>query len=182
MTDLSIVDNAFDSVGSAGEAALDTIVGGVATALDTATRPRRSAGRARRRGSQVNEELVDTVEEAVGTATALPERVFIAYLRTLRRQARRQDPVGTAARTLLSALHRPARDAARFFTRVERETDVRGTRTARRGSTATATRRTSSTRGASRTAGTGARSTATTRARRAGSSARGTARRVRRSA
>jgi len=177
MTDLTIVDNAFDSVGSAGEAALDTIVGGVATAYDAATRPRRSASRARRRGGRVNEDIVDAVEEVVDTATALPERVVIASLRTLRRQARRRDAVGAAARTLLGALHGPARDAARFFTRVERETDVRGTRTSAR-------RSTTATRGGGRSRGTGssARSTAATRARRAGSSARGTARRVRRSA
>ena len=176
MTDLSLVDSAFDSVGSAGDAALDTVVGGAAMAVDTARRPRRAATRARRRGDSVTDSLVDTAEDAVDTATALPGRVVLAYLRGLRRQARRDDPLGAAARTILGAVHGSARDWARFLARVERETDVRGTRTARRPATrATAARRTtrgttargratSSTRGGtSRRGGTTRRSTGTRR-------------------
>ena len=151
MTDLSLVDSAFDSVGSAGEAALDTVVGGAAMAVDTASRPRRAATRARRRGRAATEELVDT-------AVALPERAVLAYLRGLRRQARRNDPIGAAARVILGAVHGPAGDWARFLARVERETDVRARAGGRRPSAARATAaRRSSTRGTAARRSTGTR-------------------------
>jgi hypothetical protein len=159
MTDLSIVE----SVGNAGEAALDTVVGGAAMALDSVTRPRRTAGRARRRGSDVAEALTEATEDVVDEVSAIPERVLVAYVRMLRRRARGDDVVGTVSRGVLGALHRPAKDAARFFQRLERETTVE--RAARR--TATSTRRT--------TTGGTAGGTARTAARRATSGARHTA-------
>jgi hypothetical protein len=151
MTDLSIVDSAFDTVGSAGEAALDAVVGGAAMALDTATRPRRTAGRARRRGSQVNEAIAEATEEVVEGVAALPERVLLAYVRLLRRQGRRDDLVGSVSRTVLGAVHGQARGAARFFGRLERESDVDAQGRRRTGATTrrrvTAGRRTSTPRG-----------------------------------
>jgi len=154
MTDLTIVDSAFDSVGSAGEAALDTVVGGAAMALDTATRPRRTAGRARRRGSQVNEAIAEATEEVVDGVAALPERVLLAYVRLLRRQGRRDDLMGSVSRTVLGAVHGQARGAARFFGRLERESDVDARGRRRTGATtrgrASAGRRTSTARSTTR--------------------------------
>lgn len=153
MTDLSIVD----SVGNAGEAALDTVVGGASVALDSLTRPRRAAGRARRRGGDVNEAISDAAEDVLDEVTALPERVLVAYVRMLRRRARQDDVVGTVSRGVLGAMHRPAKDWARFFQRLERETTV----DRRRG---TATRGTvrGTARSAARKTATGARRTAQT--------------------
>jgi hypothetical protein len=163
MTDLTVV-------GNAGEAALDTVVGGAAVALDTVTRPRRSAGRARRRGNDVTEAITDATEDVVDEVSALPERVLVAYVRLLRRRARREDVVGTVSRGVLGALHRPARDWARFFQRLERETTVeRG----RRGSTAR--RATTTTRGSVRGTARKAARKATSGARRTAKTARGTA-------
>jgi len=138
MSELTIVDNAIDSVGTAGEAALDAIVGGVALAADTVSRPRRAVTRARRRGSAVNREVAEAAEEVVDTTLALPERLLIASLRGLRSQATRRDALGDAARTLLAAVHSSSREAARFFARVERSTAA----PARRGRATTATRTT----------------------------------------
>jgi hypothetical protein len=157
MTDLTIVDNAFESVGSAGEAALDAVVGGAALAVDGAIRPRRSVARARRRGSQVNDTIAGAAEDVAETAAALPEHLLVAFLRSLRQQAARDDVLGAASRTILGAVHGSAGEAARFFARLERETAVlrrapragrtttttRGRRTpAARGRTGTAARRT----------------------------------------
>src|SRR5258708_35665237 len=167
MTDLTILASAADSVGRAGEAALDTVVGGAALALDSVTRPRRSAGRARRRGSDVTTAVVDGTEEVIDEVLALPERVLVAYLRLLRSTGRRDDVIGTVTRTMLEAMHVPAKEAARFFERVERETAVGG-RTARR---RTATRGRGNPAGGARRTATAARRT-TTRTTRA---ARGTA-------
>lgn len=153
MTNLSIVD----TVGGAGEAAIDTVVGGASMALDTVTRPGRAAGRARRRGSDVNDVLTDVTEEVVDEVTALPERMLVAYVRMLRRRARRDDVVGTVTRGVLGAMHRPARDWARFFQRLERETTV----DRRRATGGRATVRSTARRAARKTA-TGARRTATT--------------------
>jgi hypothetical protein len=168
MTDLTIVD----TVGSAGEAALDTVVGGAAMAFDSVTRPRRSAGRARRRGNDVTEVLSDVTGEVMDEVTVLPERMLVAYVRMLRRRARRDDVVGTVSRGVLNALHRPAKDWSRFFQRLERETTVdRGGR--RRASTTRSTSR-GTVRGTARTAArkatTGARRTARTARGNAGSS------------
>ncbi|HZS15134.1 MAG TPA: hypothetical protein VFC09_11090 [Candidatus Dormibacteraeota bacterium] len=175
MTDLSIVD----SVGSAGEAALDTVVGGASLAFDSVTRPRRTAGRARRRGGDVTEAIGEVTEDVVDEVSALPERALLAYVRMLRRRARRDDVVGTVSRGVLGALHRPARDWARFFQRLERETTVdRRGRTARsstrtvRGTARTAARKTA--RGARRTTAT-ARGKAPARGRRATGTRRRTA-------
>jgi hypothetical protein len=168
MTDLTVV-------GNAGETALDTVVGGAAMALDTVTRPRRAAGRARRRGNDVTDAISDATEDVVDEVSALPERVLVAYVRLLRRRARRDDVVGTVSRGVLDALHRPAKDWARFFQRLERETTVEG---GRRGGTRRTTRRAASTtptRGSVRgTARTAARK-ATSGARRTAKTARGTA-------
>jgi len=155
MTDLSIVD----SVGRAGEAALDTVVGGASLALDPVTRPRRTAGRARRRGSDVTEVLGDVTEDVMDEVGALPERALLAYVRMLRRRARRDDVVGTVSRGVLGALHRPARDWSRFFQRLERETTVdrRGRPAGSQSRTVRGTART-----AARTTAAGARRTATT--------------------
>jgi hypothetical protein len=160
MTDLSIVD----SVGNAGEAALDTVVGGAAMALDTITRPRRSAGRARRRGADVAEAISDTTEDVVDEVSALPERVLISYVRMLRRRARRDDVVGTVSRGVLDVLHRPARDWARFWQRLERETTVERSR-----------RTSSTTRGSVRGTARSAPRKATSGARRTAKTARGNA-------
>jgi len=133
MTDLTV----FDTVGRAGEAALDTAAGGAAMALDAVSRPRRSAGRARRRGSDVTDAIAEATEDVVDEVSALPERLLVAYVRLLRQRARRDDVVGTVSRGVLGALHRPAGDWARFFQRLERETTVergRGSRTTARGS------------------------------------------------
>ena len=65
MADLTVV-------GKAGETALDTVVGGASLALDAVTRPRRSAGRARRRGSDVNEVITEVAEDVVDEVSALP--------------------------------------------------------------------------------------------------------------
>jgi hypothetical protein len=163
MTDLTIVDSA----SRAGEAALDTVVGGAAMALDSVTRPRRSAGRARRRGSDVNGTLADATEEVFDEVSALPERVLLAYVRTLRRNARRDDVLGTVSRGVLGVMHRPARDWSHFFQRLERETTVerrgRGTSRTVRGTARTAARK--ATTGARRTAKT-ARGKAPSRGRR----------------
>ncbi|HXA27710.1 MAG TPA: hypothetical protein VN193_03095 [Candidatus Angelobacter sp.] len=156
MADLTVV-------GKAGETALDTVVGGASLALDTVTRPRRSAGRARRRGSDVNDVITEVAEDVVDEVSALPERALVAYVRLLRRRARRDDVVGTVSRGVLGVLHRPASDWARFFQRLERETAVDG-----KGRRAAAT----STRGTARTAASGARRTTRT--------ARGSAPRTRR--
>lgn len=150
MTDLSIVD----SVGSAGEAALDTVVGGASIALDTMTRPRRTAGRVRRRGNDVNDVISDVTEEVVDEVTAIPERMLVAYVRMLRRRARQDDVVGTVSRGVLKAMHGPAKDWRRFFERLERETSLdrrRGTATRGtvRGTARTAARKTAT--GARRT-------------------------------
>jgi hypothetical protein len=153
MTDLTIVD----TVGSAGEAALDTVVGGAALALDTVTRPRRSAGRARRHGNDVTEVIADVTEDVVDEVSLLPERVLVAYVRMLRRRARRDDVVGTVSRGVLGVLHRPAKDWARFFNRLERETTVE--RRARRASTGTGGARRKTTTGTRRTTATASRST-----------------------
>jgi hypothetical protein len=153
MTDLSIVDSA----GSAGEAALDTVVGGASIALDSLTRPRRTAGRVRRRGSDVNEVISDVTEEVVDEVTALPERMLVAYVRMLRRRARQDDVVGTVSRGVLSAMHRPAKDWARFFQRLERETSLDRRRNTRTRGTVRGTART-----AARKTATGARRTAKT--------------------
>jgi hypothetical protein len=155
MTDLTVVDNA----GRAGEAALDTIVGGAALALDAVSRPRRAANRARRRGSSVNASVVDTAEELVEEVVSLPEQALIEYLRLLRRTSRREDVVGAVTRAMLDAVNGPAREAARFFERVERETSTgTGRRGGRRTARATASRAKSARRTATaarRTAGTG---------------------------
>jgi hypothetical protein len=175
MTDLTILDSAADSVGRAGEAALDTVVGGAALAIDTVTRPRRSTGRARRRGSDVNTALIDGTEEVIDEVLALPERVLVAYLRLLRSTGRRDDVVGAATRAMLEAMHVPAKEAARFFERVERETALAKPGTARRGT---------SKRGRGKPA-TGVRRTATAARRtttRTTRAARGTGTRRRRSA
>jgi hypothetical protein len=175
MTDLTIVDNAFNTAGEAGEAALDTVVGGAAMAFDTATRPRRTVGRARRRGSEVNEVIAEVTEEAVDGVLGLPERALVGYVRMLRRQAKRDDLVGAASRTLLGTVHGRAREAARFFTRIERETDVdaqgrRRTAAAgtprRRTGTRQTTRTGATTRRTGGTRRTATRRTTTTRARR----------------
>ncbi|HEV7676969.1 MAG TPA: hypothetical protein VGQ42_00200 [Candidatus Dormibacteraeota bacterium] len=165
MTDLTIVDSA----GRAGEAALDTIVGGASFALDAVARPGRSTGRARRRGSAVNNSITDGVEEVVDEVVSLPERALIAYIRMLRRTGRRPDVVGAVTRTLLDVVNGPAKEAARFFERLERETET-GTRRrgGRRASTATRARRTTRATAAS------ARGTAS----RVKSAAKGTARRT----
>jgi hypothetical protein len=148
-------------------------VGGASIALDSLTRPRRAAGRVRRRGNDVNEVIADVTEDVVDEVTALPERALVAYVRMLRRRARQDDVIGTMSRGVLGALHRPARDWARFFQRLERETSLdRRRRTATRGtvrgSARTAARKTAS--GARRTARTargnaprGGRRTGTTR-------------------
>ncbi len=151
MTDLSIVD----TVGSAGGAALDTVVGGASIALDTVTRPRRTAGRARRRGNDVNEVISDVTEEVMDEVTALPERVLVAYVRMLRRRARQDGAVGTVSRGILGVMHRPAKDWSRFFQRLERETSLE-----RRTSSRATVRNTA--RKAARTTASGARRTATT--------------------
>lgn len=180
MTDLSIVDG----VGSAGAAALDTVVGGASIALDSVARPGRTAGRARRRGNDVNEVLADVTEEVMDEVTALPERVLVAYVRMLRRRARRDDVLGTLSRGVLGAMHRPARDWARFLQRLERETslDRRGTgsRGTVRGTARSAARKTA--RGARRTTATArgkapsrGRSSTTTRRRTTGTRRRRTA-------
>ena len=120
MTELTLVDTA----GAAGEAALDTVVGGAAMAVDAATRPRRTVARARRRGAAVNEAVAEVTEDVVDEVLGLPERALVAYLRMLRRRARGTDPLGTVSRALLRAVHGRAKDAARFFARVEREATV----------------------------------------------------------
>lgn len=170
MSDLSIVDNAFDSVGSAGEAALDAVVGGADAAIDVAARPRRSVARARRRGQAVNREIADTVDDLVDTATALPERVLVAYLRGLRRQAHRDDVLGAASRTILDAVNGSAREAARFFARVERVSTTPARRT--RPATATAAHRRTTTRRGRATGTTRGRKTAAARGTRRRSAAR----------
>jgi hypothetical protein len=137
MSELTIVDNAINSVGTAGEAALDAIVGGAALAADAVSRPRRAVTRARRRGSAVNREVADAAEEVFDATLALPERLLITSLRGLRSQAARRDALGGAARTLLAAVHVSSREAARFFARVERSTAA----PARRRATATLTTR-----------------------------------------
>jgi hypothetical protein len=176
MTDLTLVDDALGTVGSAGEAALDTIVGSAALALDSVTRPRRSAGRARRRGSSVNETATEAAEELIDEATSLPGRALLGYVRLLRRQGTRGGVVGRVSRGVLGAVHGQAREAARFFIRLERETDVdrHGHRRTRAGSTA---RRAKSGTTARRTAARGT----TTRSRSA-TGRRRTAPRTRRSA
>src|SRR5579884_1391592 len=158
MTDLSIVESA----GDAGAAALDTVVGGASLALDAVTRPRRTAGRARRRGADVTEVIGEAAEDVVDEVTLLPQRALLAYVRMLRRRARRDDVVGTVTRGVLDAMHGPAKGWARFFERLERETNVD-----RRGRTGGSSR---SVRGTARTA---ARKTATG-ARRTAATARGT--------
>jgi hypothetical protein len=166
MTDLSIVD----TLGNAGEAALDTVVGGTAIAMDSLTRPRRTVGRTRRRGSDVNAAIVDATEDVIDEVTLLPERMLVAYVRMLRRNARRDDVVGTLSRTVLGVLHGPAKDWARFWQRLERETTVER-RTSGRG-TVRATART-----AARKAATGARrTTRTARGQASRTSTRGTGR------
>ena len=125
MTELSIVDTAFDSVGAAGSAALDAIVGGTEpVAESTKRRSRRTtATQPRRRRPSTTAPIVAAAEEVVDPAAlSLPERLLVTSLRTLRSQAARRDPLGEAARTLLGALHGTTREAARFFTRLERET------------------------------------------------------------
>jgi hypothetical protein len=168
MTDLSIVD----SVGNAGGAALDTMVGGASIALDGVTRPRRGAGRARRRGSDVNSSIAEATEGVVDEVTALPERVLIAYVRMLRRSARRGGVVGTVTRSVLDAVHGPVKDAAKFFERLERETTVQPvTRRARKATTRS--------RGSKATTRASVRGTARTAARRATSGAKRTAKTAR---
>jgi len=115
MSDLTILD----SVGSAGEAALDTVVGGAALALETVSRPRRTARRAQRRGAEAAGAIAETTSDVV---SALPERVLVAYVRLLRSNARRDDVVGTVSRGVLGAMHVPAREGARFLLRLEKET------------------------------------------------------------
>lgn len=105
-----------DSVSSASQNALDTVVGGGAIALDAFRRP----SVARRRGERALKQTNQVVEETL----ALPERALVAYLRNLRRQARRKDVVGAVSRNVLIALNRPAATAARFFHVVERESAV----------------------------------------------------------
>ena len=155
MTDLSIVDRAVDSVGSAGESALDSVVGGAALAVDAARRPRRTAAQARRRGSAANQALVEAGEELVEEAVALPERALLGYVRLLRRQGRRDDVVGGVSRAVLGAVHGQARGAARFFTRLEKATDVAAN--GRRRTRATGARRGGGTRSAESTRGTATR-------------------------
>ena len=125
MTELSIVDAAFDSVGTGGSAALDAIVGGTEPVAES-TKPRARRGRAtqpRRRRSSTTAPIVAAADEMADTAAlSLPERLLVTSLRTLRSQAARRDQLGEAARTLLGALHGTTREAARFFTRIERET------------------------------------------------------------
>ena len=125
MSDLTILD----SVGSAGEAALDTVVGGAALALDSVSRPRRTARRARRRGSEAAGAIAETTSEV----TALPERVLVAYVRLLRSNARREDVVGTVSRGVLGAMHVPAREGARFLLRLEKETAIAAAKPVRGG-------------------------------------------------
>ncbi len=165
MTDLSIVD----AVGSAGGAALDTVVGGASIALDSVTRPRRTAGRARRRGNDVNEVISDVTEEVIDEVTALPERVLVAYVRMLRRRARQDGAVGTVSRGILGVMHRPAKDWSRFFQRLERETSLER-RTSSRGTVRGTARK------AARTATSGARRTATTARGNASTASRGRSR------
>jgi hypothetical protein len=105
-----------DTVGTASQSALDTVVGGGAIALDAFRKPTQT----RRRGAQALKQTNQVVEETL----ALPERALIAYLRNLRRQARRKDVVGTVSRTVLVAVNRPAASAAHFFGVVERESTV----------------------------------------------------------
>ena len=171
-----------DSIGRAGEEALDTVVGGGAVALDVVRNPRRGTGGVRRRGARVTQEVVDDVEDVVDEVLGLPERVLHVYLRGVRGRARRGDVIGSAARTLLGVINGPAHDAARFFERLERETQVKAPRRRTRAAqkARTATRRTA---GAARRPGRAAASTRRANAQgRTTTRGRGTATRARRSA
>ena len=147
MTDLEIVD----SFERTAEDAVDTAVGGLVYATEPLRRPRTIAARARRRGADVNEEIAEQVSDTVDTALGMPERLLHLYIRRLRQEARREDAFGAAARLLLQSMNMPAANAAKFFARIERETELprqgRG-----RGRTTATGRRTSTARG--RTTGT----------------------------
>jgi hypothetical protein len=141
-----------DSVGSVSQNALDTVVGGGAIALDAFRRP----SVARRRGERALKQTNQVVEETL----ALPERALVAYLRNLRRQARRKDVVGAVSRNVLIALNRPAATAARFFHVVERESAVPAAqRGGRRGAASTTGRTNRAVRSTARKAVSAAKTT-----------------------
>lgn len=109
----------FATVGSAAEQAVDTAAGTGALALDVLRRPQRT----RRRGAQVTDRVVREAEDLVDEALNLPERALLAYLRGVRRRARRDDVLGLVSRGLLGAVNGPAGTAADFFGRVESVTE-----------------------------------------------------------
>ena|SRR5437588_66512 len=119
-----MADSIIDTVGDAGEDALDTVVGGGALVLDAARLPGRTARRVRGRGAQASDAIAEQIQETFDDAVALPERLLHAYLRGVRARARRRDRLGAASQALLRAVHAPALEAARFFARLERETAV----------------------------------------------------------
>ena len=170
----------FATVGSATEQAVDTAVGTGALALDVIRRPQRT----RRRGAQVTDQALREAGDIVDEAAGLPERVLIAYLRGVRRQARRSDVLGLVSRGLLGAVNAPAGSAAGFFTRLERETEVKTTRGRRRPSAPaparraartvkSAARKTKGSATTTRRRNAAGRSTSATTRRRGASSARG---------
>jgi hypothetical protein len=150
------------TVSRLSERALDAAVGGTSLALD-AVRDQKAA---RRRGGRINARVAAKVERAVGETTTLPERVLFSGFRALRSRAGRSDVTGTAARSLLLLVHRPAGGAARVLERIERETAPPAARRGRRTGTAT-----SATTGVRRAAATATRRT-TTGARRAATGTR----------
>ena len=152
MTELEIVD----SVQHTGEQAVDTVVGGGALAFDVVRKPRTTARRAQKRGAEVTAEIAKDVNKAVDTTLALPERLLVRSLRVVKKEAARKDVVGVVSRAVLGAVHAPAANAAGFFSRVEKETEL--PKRARRAA-ATTTRK-SAARATVRNAGAATRRTA----------------------
>lgn len=109
-----------DTISSASQNALETVVNGGSNALDAIRRPAQT----RRRGAQATERALKQANGVIDDTLALPERALVAYLRGLRKQARRKDVVGIVSRNVLIAVNRPAGGAASFFSRVEKETAV----------------------------------------------------------
>jgi hypothetical protein len=129
-----------ESVQSAGEQALDAVVGGGQRALQVVRLPRLNSRAAQRRRAQV----VKQANQAAERVLNLPEQALVQSLQRVKGQATRKDVVGVAARTLLEAVNTPAGTAAGFFSRIEKATAL--PKRAPRATVATAARKTTRTR------------------------------------
>ena len=113
-----------ERVEDATEAAVmgaDLVSGAVATGVDAMAHPVETARTLERRGSRVNREVVEDVEEAV--APLMPERLLLAGIHAIKGRARRRDLVGSIAYRALELLNGRFEDLGGVARRFERATE-----------------------------------------------------------